>query len=162
MKNVSLCNDVFVRLATQMAGWLSVCGKNFNSTILSVTMNMINVKLFTTHWPLPIHTTFSDLDWAGSLLHQAVSRDSDSPFFFWSCNQHKVYFWPTKPAFLKSNTFSTIAGRYYTLHTIQLSNQPNNAFCIRYYIVLLRILFNPEIKEQYVSVWCNQNIMNLM
>ena len=43
-----------------------------------------------------------------------------------------------------------IAGRYYVLHTIQLfirPKQPNNAFCIGYHIIMIRIWLSPKIKE---------------
>ena len=40
MKNVSLWND-----PVRLVGSLSVCGKNFNVAIFSVTIHMINVKL---------------------------------------------------------------------------------------------------------------------
>ena len=36
---------ISVSLASLLDGQLSICGKNFNVTIFSDTMNMINVKL---------------------------------------------------------------------------------------------------------------------
>ena len=49
-----------------------------------------------------------------------------------------------------------IAGRFYALHTIQSFIQPNNTFCIIYHIIMLQILFNPKIKEIYVTIWSDQ------
>ena len=50
---------ISVRLASQV----SICGKDLNVAIFSDTVSMINGKLHdgSTHWALPIHTTFSDL-----------------------------------------------------------------------------------------------------
>ena len=47
------------------AGWLSVCGKNFNIAIFSDIINDTGQTPHdgsSTHWALPIDTTFSDLD----------------------------------------------------------------------------------------------------
>ena len=32
-------------ISVRLAGWVSICGKNFNVTVFSDTINMINVKL---------------------------------------------------------------------------------------------------------------------
>ena len=57
---------VYVMISIRLAGWVSVCGKDFNVAVfLDTGINMINIKLcsMVVHVELlPIHTTFSDLD----------------------------------------------------------------------------------------------------
>ena len=74
---------------------------------------------------------------------------------FWSCDQREVYFWPVKTSIFRNH--------------IQFFIQPNNAFCMRYHIIMLHILFNPKLKELYVSafhltkicwIWSSSSLQN--
>ena len=63
LRKIAAWNLLFL-ISVRPAGWLSVCGKNFNVAIFLDTKNMMCLILHdsSTHWALPIHTTFSYLD----------------------------------------------------------------------------------------------------
>ena len=52
-------------ISVRLAGRVPVCSENFNIVILSDIINVIKRLTLhdaSTHWALPFHTTFSDLD----------------------------------------------------------------------------------------------------
>ena len=80
-------------------------------------------------WPFVVVIRYGHLifECAGSLHHRAVSGDLDVPLF-WSCNQRNIFFRPVEASIFRNQSFSTIAGRYYALRTIQSFIQPDNVF----------------------------------
>ena len=71
-----------------------------------------------------------------------------TPLLFCRATTVKSNFDRQNPAFSETTAFSMIAGRCYAVPTIRSSFiQANNAFRIGYHIIILRVLFNPKIKD---------------